>query len=206
VAEAGWLPKSAGPDGGYRFGAWYDDVGGDDLCLNTAGQPLVTNGGTPFQRHHESGFYAVAQQRVRVQKDSDTRGLSPFMNLVQTDRDITKFGQIAEVGLFWTGALPARPQDDLGVAVGRVRVNSKVTDGEVLYNVQVASLLDFPQEPLQRAEYPMEIYCVVNVTPAITLRPNVQFIHAPGGVDDRANVLVRGLHSSVRFRVCKPSH
>jgi carbohydrate-selective porin OprB len=46
VAEAGWLPKSAGPDGGYRFGAWYDDVGGDDLYLNTAGQPLVMSGGT----------------------------------------------------------------------------------------------------------------------------------------------------------------
>ena len=61
VAEAGWLPKSAGPDGGYRLGAWYDDVGGNDLYLNTAGQPLVTNGGSPLQRHHESGFYAMAQ-------------------------------------------------------------------------------------------------------------------------------------------------
>jgi porin len=199
VTEAGWLPKSAGPDGGYRLGAWYDDVGGNDLYLNTAGQPLVTSGGTPLQRHHESGFYAMAQQRVWVQKDSDTRGLSLFMNFVQTDRDITKIGQIAEVGLFWTGPLPARSQDDLGVAVGRVRVNSKVTEGEVLYNAQVAPLLNLPSEPVQHAEYPMEIYYSVNITPAITLRPNIQFIHAPGGVDDRANVLVLGLHSSVKF-------
>jgi porin len=199
VTEAGWLPKSAGPDGGYRLGAWYDDVGGNDLYLNTTGQPLVTNGGTPLQRHHESGFYAMAQQRVWIQKDSDTRGLSLFMNFVQTDRDITKIGQIAEVGLFWTGPLPARPQDDLGVAAGRVRVNSKVTDSEILCNAQVASLLGLPQEPVQHAEYPMEIYYGVNITPAITLRPNVQFIHAPGGVDDRANVLVLGLNSSVRF-------
>jgi porin len=199
VAEAGRLPKSAGPDGGYRLGAWYDDVGGNDLYLNTAGQPLVTGGGTPLQRHHESGFYAMAQQRVWVQKDSDTRGLSLFMNVVQTDHDITKIGQIAEVGLFWTGPLAARPQDDLGVAVGRVRVNSKITDGEILYNTQVAPLLDLPPEPVQHAEYPMELYYTVNITPAITLRPNIQFIHAPGGVDDRANVLVLGLHSSVKF-------
>jgi len=199
VTEAGWLPKSAGPDGGYRLGAWYDDVGGNDLFLNTIGQPLVTSSGTPLQHHHESGFYAMAQQRVWVQKDSDTRGLSLFVNFVQTDHDITKIGQIAEVGLFWTGPLPARPQDDLGVAVGRVRVNSKVTDGEVLYNAQVAPLLDVPPEPVQHAEYPTEMYYSVNITPAITLRPNIQFIHAPGGVDDRANVLVLGLHSSVRF-------
>lgn len=199
VTEAGWLPKSAGPDGGYRLGAWYDDVGGNDLYLNTVGQPLVTSGGTPLERHHESGFYAMAQQRVWVQKDSDTRGVSLFMNFVQTDHDITKIGQIAEMGLFWTGPLPARSQDDLGVAVGRVRVNSKVTEGEVLYNAQVATLLNLPAEPVQHAEYPMEIYYSVNITPAITLRPNIQFIHAPGGVDDRANVLVLGLHSSVKF-------
>ena len=199
VTEAGWLPKSAGPDGGYRLGAWYDDVGGNDLYLNTAGQPLVTSGGTPLERHHESGFYAMAQQRVWVQQDSDTRGVSLFMNFVQTDHDITKIGQIAEMGLFWTGPLPARSQDDLGVAVGRVRVNGTVTEGEVLYNAQVATLLNLPPEPVQHAEYPMEIYYSVNITPAITLRPNIQFIHAPGGVDDRANVLVLGLHSSVKF-------
>jgi porin len=199
VAEAGWLPKSAGPDGGYRLGAWYDDVGGNDLYLNTAGQPLVTNGGSPLQRHHESGFYAMAQQQVWTQKGSDTRGLSVFMNFVQTDHDITKIGQIAEVGLFWTGPLSARPQDDLGIAVGRVRVNTRVADGEVLYNAQVAPLLDLPPQPVQRAEYPTEIYYSLNVTPAITLRPNVQLIHAPGGVSDRANVLVLGLHSSVKF-------
>jgi porin len=199
VAETGWLPKSAGPDGGYRLGAWYDDVGGSDLYLNTAGQPLVTNGGTPLQRHHESGFYVMAQQQVWTQKGSDTRGLSLFMNFVQTDHDITKIGQIAELGLFWTGPLPARPQDDLGLAIGRVQVNPRVSDGEVLYNAQVAPILGLPPQPVQHAEYPTEVYYSVNVTPAITLRPNVQLIHAPGGVNDRANVLVLGLHAAVKF-------
>jgi porin len=63
----------------------------------------------------------------------------------------------------------------------------------------VAPILGLPPEPVQHAEYPMEIYYSVNITPALTLRPNIQFIHAPGGVDDRANVLVLGLHSSVQF-------
>ena len=121
------------------------------------------------------------------------------MNFVQTDHDITKIGQIAELGLFWTGPLPARPQDDLGIAVGRVQVNSRVAVGEVLYNAQVAPLLDLLPEPVQHAEYPMEIYYSLNITPAVTLRPNVQLIHAPGGVSDRANVLLLGLHLSVKF-------
>jgi porin len=199
VTEAGWLPKSAGPDGGYRLGAWYDDVGGNDLYFNTAGQPLVTSGGTPLQRHHESGFYAMAQQQVWTQKGSDTRGLSLFMNFVQTDRNITKIGSIAEIGLFWTGPLPARPQDDLGIAFGRVHVNDRVSDSEVLYNTQVAPRFDLAPEAVQHTEYPTEIYYGVNVTPAVTFRPNVQFIRAPGGVDSRANLLVLGLHLSVIF-------
>ena len=156
MAEAGWLPVSAGPDGGYRIGVWYDNVGGNDLYLNTAGQPLVTNGGTPLQRHHESGFYAMAQQLIWAQKDSDTRSVSLFMNFVETDHNITKIGQIAELGLFWAGPLPMRPQDDIGVAIGRVRVNSKVTDSELLYNAEVAPVLNFPVEPVQHAEYPTE--------------------------------------------------
>src|SRR5258708_36264685 len=199
VAEAGWLPQSAGPDGGYRPGAWYVDVGGNDLYLNAAGQPLATSGGTPLQRHHEAGFYSMAQQHFWTQKGSDTHGWSVFMNFVQTDHDITKIGQIAELGLFWTGPLPARPQDDLGIALGRVQVNHRLRDGEVLYNAQVAPRLNLPAQPVQHAEYPTEIYYSLNVTPAITLRPNVQLIHAPGGVNNRVNVLVVGLHSSVKF-------
>jgi porin len=199
VAEAGWLPASAGPDGGYRIGAWYDNVGGNDLYLNTAGQPLVTNGGAPLQRRQESGFYAMAQQRIWAQKDSDTRSVSLFMNFVQTDPNIATIGQIAEVGLFWKGPLSARPHDDIGVAVGRIRVSSKITASEILYDEKVTPLLDLQPEPVQHAGYPTEIYYSVNIGSAITVRPNMQFDHTPGGVAERANVLVFGLHSSIEF-------
>jgi porin len=199
VAEAGWLPRAAGPDGGYRIGAWYDDVGGDDLYLNTSGQPLVTSGGTPLQRRHQSGFYAMAQQRVWAQDGSDTRGLSLFMNFVEADRNITAKHQIAEIGAFWTGPFSFRSQDDLGVALGRVHVNRRIAEGETLYNIQVALPHGLSRVPVQHAEYPMEVYYSVNITPAITIRPNIQFIHAPGGVNQSANVVVLGLHSSITF-------
>ncbi len=199
VAEAGWLPSAAGPDGGYRIGAWYDDVGGDDLYLNTSGQPLVTRGGTPLQRHHQSGFYAMVQQRVWAQDGSGTRGLSLFVNFVQADRNITIKDQIAEVGAFWTGPFSFRPHDDLGFAIGRVHVNSRIAEGEILYNAEAAPPYGLSRVQVQHAEYPMEVYYSVNVTPAITIRPSVQFIHAPGGVDQSNNVVVLGLHSSVTF-------
>jgi porin len=199
VAEVGWLPAAAGPDGGYRLGAWYDDVGGSDLYLNGAGLPLATNGGTPLQHHHESGLYAMAQHRVWVSHDSEARGLSLFLNFVRTDRDITTLEQIAEAGFFWTGPLSFRPQDDLSVAIGRTHVNGRVTAGQSLYNDAVAAPNGLLPEPVQKDEYPMELHYSINITPAVTIRPNVQFIRAPGGVSERASVVVFGLHSSVKF-------
>jgi carbohydrate-selective porin OprB len=44
----------------------------------------------------------------------------------------------------------------------------------------------------------MEVHYSVNVTPAITVRPNIQLIHAPGGVKERADVLVFGVHLGIQ--------
>ncbi len=199
VVEVGWLPDFAGADGGYRIGAWYDDVGGHDLYLNTAGQPLAVAGGTPLPRYHQSGFYAMAQQRVWAKHGSDTRGISMFANFVQGDRRITQIEQIAEVGLLWTGVTSWRPQDDLGIAVGRVHVNRLRTEGAALYNSVLAQPAHLPTQPLQHNEYPVEVHYSMNLTPAIVVRPNIQFIHAPGGVTQRADVLVFGLHLGIQF-------
>jgi porin len=199
VVEIGWLPKSAGPEGGYRLGAWYDDVGGDDVYFNTDGAPLATQGGVPLRRHNQHGFYAMAQQRVWTRGASDTRSISVFANFVQTDRHIASIGQIAEIGLFWTGPFDARPRDDLGVAVGRVHVNSLIARGEELYNSELATRMGLSPIPIAREEYPAEIYYSVNVTPAITFRPNIQFIHAPGGVNERTDILVFGAHLAVQL-------
>jgi porin len=199
VVEVGWLPEAAGADGGYRLGAWYDDVGGNDLYLNTAGQPLATAGGTPLPRYHQSGFYAMAQHRVWAKDGSDTRGISLFANFVQGDRRITRIEQIAEVGFFWTGVTDWRPQDDLGLAIGRVHVNGLIAQGATLYDSRIALPAGLASQPAAHDEYPMEVHYSVNVTPAIVVRPNIQLIHAPGGVAARANDLVFGLHLGIEF-------
>ena len=198
VLEVGWLPKNAGVDGGYRLGAWYDNVGGNDLFLNTEGEPLATAGGTPLQRHHQSGFYAMAQQQVWTHPGSEKRRISLFANFVQADRRIAEIEQIAEVGFFWTGPTSWRPQDDFSGAAARVHVNSLIAEGATLYNSQLP-LPPGPPKPVPYNEWSSEIHYSVNVTPAITVRPNLQFIRAPGGVSERASVVVLGLHLSVQF-------
>jgi porin len=188
----GWLPKSAGAEGGYRLGAWYDNGGGNDLYLNTDGAALATEGGTPLQRHHQFGFYAMAQG------GSESRGISPFANFVQADRRIAAIEQIAEVGLLWSGPTSWRPQDDLGVAVGRVHANSLIAESATLYNSQLPGTTG-RGAPVPENEYPVEIHYSVKITSAITVRPNIQFVHAPGGIQEAEDVVVFGLHLSVVF-------
>ena len=91
-----------------------------------------------------------------------------------------------------------RPQDDFSGAVARVHVNSLIAEGATLYNSQ-SPPPPGPPKPVPYNEWSSEIHYSVNVTPAITVRPNVQFIHAPGGVDERTSVVVLGLHLSVQF-------
>jgi porin len=197
--EIGWLPLSAGKDGGYRIGAWYDNVGGNDLYLNTADEPLATYGGTPLPRHEQRGFYAMAQQRVWSHQDSENKSISLFANFVQADQRIAEIQQIAEVGLFWTGPISWRPQDDLGVGIGRVHVNSLIAEGARLYNSEVALASALPARPVPGNENATELYYSVNVTPAITVRPNIQFIRAPDGIHEAGDELVLGLHLSIEF-------
>ncbi len=64
---------------------------------------------------------------------------------------------------------------------------------------QVALPLGLPVEPVPGNENATEIYYSVNVTPAITVRPNIQLICAPGGIHEAEDVVVFGLHLSINF-------
>jgi porin len=140
----------------------------------------------------------MAQQQVWTHGGSEKRRISLFANFVQADQRIAEIEQIAEVGFFWTGPTSWRPQDDLSAAVARVHVNSLIAEGATLYNAQVPPAPG-PLKPVPHNEWSSEIHYSVNVTPAITVRPNVQFIHAPGGVSERTSVVVLGMHLSVQF-------
>ena len=199
VMEAGWLPSSAGPEGGYRIGAWYDDVGGNDLFLNTVGQPIAISGGTSLPRHHQIGSYAMAQQRVWSYHGSEARGISVFFNFVQGDRRTSELQQIAEVGFFWKGPTDWRPQDAIGVATGRVHANGLLAEGAELFNSELALPSDLPVRPVPGNENASEIHYSIHIAQAIVIRPNIQFIRAPGGNNEAESVVVLGLHLSIQF-------
>jgi carbohydrate-selective porin OprB len=79
-----------------------------------------------------------------------------------------------------------------------VRVNSLLAQGAELYNDEVALPAGLPLQPIPREEDPIEIDYAVKFT-AVTLRPSLQFIHAPGGMNGRSNILLFGARVTVQL-------
>ena len=196
-AEVGWTPKigHAALPGSYRIGVWYDSSNQPDVFEAANNGPRVLNPGAPARmRSSESGGYVMLQQQVTTVRGDVSRGLSLFANFVQADRNTATIDQLITLGLFYSGPFDVRPQDDLGFAVGRTHVNSRVADGQELQNaIGVGPVL------VQGSEYPVEFYYSINATKWMTLRPNIQYIYHPGGTSQNEDVVVLGLKASVKF-------
>jgi porin len=195
--EFGWTPRlgKARLPGAYRVGFWYDSSDLADVFLAANGNPLVQSPGVRARTNsHETGGYAMLQQQISCRHEDCARGLTLFGNFVQADRDTAVIDQLITVGLFYTGPFDARTQDDLGFAVGRTHVNSRVADGQRLQNAAGLGPV-----AVQTSEYPVEIYYSIHATPWLVMRPNVQYIHHPGGTGERGNVVVLGLKASLTF-------
>ncbi|WP_306290470.1 carbohydrate porin [Pseudomonas taiwanensis] len=48
-------------------------------------------------------------------------------------------------------------------------------------------------------EYPVELYYGLRLTPALTLRPNLQYVRNPGGFEHDRSVVVWGLKTEISF-------
>jgi porin len=106
-----------------------------------------------------------------------------------------------QIGLVFKGPFDARPKDDIGVGVARIHVNDDATDNARLRN-QLSGISDYDNPgfvPVQKTEYNSEIYYGVHVTDWLTVRPNLQFVKHPGGVDQVDDAIVAGIKIQSKF-------
>jgi len=195
--ELDWTPK-LGADklpGFYAIGGWRDSSDGDDVFFDNNGLPRALTGGQARVRGSNSGVFLTVRQQLTGGKADPSRGLSVFGNWVQADANTATIDQALSVGLIYTGPFNARPKDDIGFAAGKTHVNSRVADGQIIAN----TLSTTPIAVQSGSEYPFELYYSWRPTGYITLRPNVQFVHTPGGTNANSDIWVLGLKYSVVF-------
>ncbi|MEG8014885.1 carbohydrate porin [Sphingomonas sp. 22R3R2A-7] len=189
--EAEWRRgDDDGRVGAYKVGGWINTSNGDDVFYDRNRQPIVITGLEPLRRSARYGvFFNLQQQLTGTSKDGKSvTGLSVFLNATQADRQTSVTDNQVAAGLFYKGLVPWRPGDILGVGVARTNVNGRVAKGQAR---------DPTRPAVQDAEYASEIYYSVHPTRWLELRPNVQLIHNPGGVQDARDVGVLGLKGAI---------
>lgn len=192
--EAAWTPHF-GPNalaGSYKFGGWYASIDGKDVFTDVRGQAQLLTGLPPAVRAGRYGWYLNFQQQVTGTNDGTGRGLTLFLNYTQADRRTALTDRQIALGASMTGIVPGRPQDAIGLAFAETHVNGRVAWGQTL-----ATLAGHPVGPVQHSEYVTELDYNFQATSWLSVRPNLQFIHSPGGIAEQNDAWVIGLKAQL---------
>lgn len=191
--ELGWTPERKGLPGSYKFGAWYDTSGGGDLRLDRDRQPLALTGGEPLQRDARYGAYINFEQQVSGR--ADDAGSRVFLNISQADRATAATDRQISLGVRHHGPF-GREADMLGFAIGATHANPRAAAHQRLHN----RLHPGDTAPvLHGNEYVAELVYAWSPLPALTIRPNLQYVVRPGAASERSDAFVVGLKSSIAF-------
>lgn len=195
AGELQWTPtlgSSGDLPGTYKIGGWYDTSDSDNVVTDAGGgRQAVT--GLPFAReNHHSGIHANMLQQLVAPRADGSHELSVAANLALVDLRTNRLGGKAAVIFSRTGLFAGRARDDLTFGVGAVFMNPRVTDLQ-----QAQRDAGLRADAAQDIQYSAELNYGYRLTPAITLRPGLQFIHNPGGRSDRDDIFVGGLKLSL---------
>ncbi|MFY9344731.1 MAG: carbohydrate porin [Planctomycetota bacterium] len=130
-----------------------------------------------------SGLWTSLEQRCWRENpaDDDGQGLGVFALLGLADEDVAGVGSVLGLGAEWTGPLPSRDADVLGLGVFH------------------CALADDPNAGTPDDETTIELLYKLALTPAISLKPEVQYILNPGGVGTVDDVLVGLVRLEILF-------
>lgn len=192
-----WSPQHAlfGLPGEYRIGAYRMNINADDKFKDINGDPRALTGEPALNRKKRTGTWFMARQQVAHIGGDTNRPVEIFAQAHANDRDTSFVDRFYSAGVVATGPFESRPGDQLAFAVGRAHVNSSIKRSEELLN-QAAGVFDYSDPaftPEQTSEYMAEVYYGVKVNNWLTLRPNVQYLHNPGAVEEVDDAFVAGL-------------
>ncbi|WP_405229163.1 carbohydrate porin [Lentisalinibacter sediminis] len=169
IAEADWQP------GGFEFlrvglGGWRYTT--DFERLDSQGQDDAS-----------AGVYGFVEGVIFSEAGSEEQGLSGFLRLGRADETVNRFGGYQAAGLVYTGLLPGRAEDVLGLGI------SSVDNGD-----EFVDLVRAEGGRIERSETVVELTYHARVLPWLTVQPSVQYTMNPDtdpAIDDHLAVAIR---------------
>jgi len=194
--ELGWKPTLGAQKlpGNYRIGYYYSSANGDVYGS--------WRNGAYQDQDHAYGGYLLLQQQLTAQDGDVNRGLGVRVQAVMNDHKTSKTDNYQSIAFTWKGPFDARPDDEIGVGAARIHVNSDYTRSLRQQNeANGESRFDSPTYlPIQDgSEYNYEVYYNAKVTNWMSLRPNLQYVVAPGAVSEVKDAFIGGISANIAF-------
>jgi len=111
--------------------------------------------------------------RERPDSPEDPQGIGVFLQFGTAEADVSELTRHAGGGASWTGALPGRDRDVIGLGATRVRFTDQPAAG-------------FEKS----SELAVEAFYKLQITPWLSITPDWQYIRSLGGVGGQKNALV----------------
>lgn len=192
--ELAWKPKLAAFNslpGEYKVGALYSTAEANDI--KTAGK--VHDG--------KQSFWINAQQQLTHKGEDPKRGLYVSLNGVVNDKATTFVQSTQQLALWYKGPFDSRPNDSIGFGIANYVVNDRAKDKQIATNESRGyysyDAIASDYIPIQDDELNVELNYTYQWSPAVMLRPNIQYIHQPAGVKAVDDAWVAGLSVKVNF-------
>lgn len=191
-----------------KFGAWFDTADFADPYYDESGTPLADedSSGNPRSHPWNYGFYWILDQMLyrepsesitSLSKDGKSKavvekpsqqGLGFFGRIAFEPEDRNFLGFYFDTGLTYTGLIPTRDEDQIGIGFGY----AQLTNG-------ARNTLKDEGSVATGAEMVLEVTYQAVITPWFTVQPDIQYIINPGGTQDLNNAFLIGGRASITF-------
>ena len=171
---------SSSLSGTYKVGFWYDTESFNDLQFDNTGLSLANPASTGIPMTHRGNYslYSVIDQMIwrSTEPEEADRTLSVFLRAMgtpQADRNLVVFSMNA--GLNFHEPIKHRDDDIFGIAIEYARVSG----AEAAFN-QATAFYTGAFTPIRSGETVIEVTYLYQLTPAVILQPDFQYVFHPG--------------------------
>jgi porin len=167
--------------GTYKVGFWYDSENFDDLQFDNTGLSLANplSNGMPLSHHGDYSVYGVIDQMIwrSSELEEADRTANVFvraMGAPQGDRSLIVFSLNA--GLNIHEPILHRDDDTFGIGMGYARVSGATSALDRATTFYTGTF-----QPVRSGETYVEVTYQYQLTPAVQLQPDFQYVFNPGG-------------------------
>lgn len=161
----------------YKLGFWIDSAHFADQVYDTTGVPLANPASNGIPRSHSPDYaiYGIIDQMVWKKAGTKGQGIGVFLQVMGGPSQFNLSNLYIEAGMNWLGPFPGRENDVFGLGVSYLGISPAARR----YGNDVIAFTG-SGSPYASNETVIEITYVGQVSPWLTLQPDVQVVVNPG--------------------------